>query len=82
MQRAGGVQKMGDRSGIFVVRANGTLLATRRGLFGGSILNQAAFPGDLIFVPVNATRGEFWARLRDISSILSPAIITGAVIAK
>ena len=82
LQRAGGVQKMGDRSGIFVVRANGTLLATRRGLFGGSILNQAAFPGDLIFVPVNATRGEFWARLRDISSILSPAIITGAVIAK
>ncbi len=82
LRRAGGVQKIGDKSEIFVVRANGTLIAQRRGLFGGSVLGQRALPGDLIFVPVNATRGEFWARLRDITSSILPAVVTGAALAK
>ena len=80
LRRAGGVQKLGDRSGIFVVRANGTLLAQERGLFRGSGLGQRVLPGDLIFVPVNASRGEFWAHLRDISSVLLPAVIAGSAI--
>lgn len=82
LKRAGGVQKLGDRSGVFVVRANGTLIAQSRGLFKGSVLRQRALPGDLIFVPINASRGEFWARLRDISSVLFPAVITASAIAK
>ena len=82
LRRAGGVQKFGDKSAIFVIRANGSLIAQRGGLFGGSVLGHKAYPGDLIFVPVNANRGEFWARLRDISSALSPAIVTGVAVAK
>ena len=82
LRRAGGVQKLGDKSGIFVIRSNGTLLAERRGLFKGSILKQPALPGDLIFVPVDADRGEFWARIRDISSVLFPAVIAGAAVTK
>ncbi len=82
LRRAGGVQKLGDKDEIFVVRSNGTLLAQGRGLFGGSVLNQKAYPGDLIFVPVDATRGEFWARLRDITSALGPAAVLGAAVAQ
>ncbi|MFC7536709.1 SLBB domain-containing protein [Sphingomonas sp. GCM10030256] len=82
LRRAGGVQKIGDRKQMFVIRANGTLIAQTGGLFRGSVLKAPALPGDLIFVPVNATRGEFWARLRDISSALTPAIFTAAAIAK
>lgn len=82
LRRAGGVQKLGDKSEIFVVRANGTLLAQGGGVFRGSVLNQKAYPGDLIFVPVDATRGEVWARIRDISSALGPAAILGAAVAK
>ncbi|MEO7240074.1 MAG: SLBB domain-containing protein [Sphingomicrobium sp.] len=82
LRRAGGVQKLGERSGIFVVRANGTLLAQQRGMFKGTILNHPALPGDLIFVPVDANRGEFWARVRDISSVLFPAIITAQALRK
>jgi len=33
-------------------------------------------------VPINASRGEFWARLRDISSALLPAVVTTAAIVK
>ena len=78
LRMSGGPQKFADKSQIFVVRANGTLL----GQGHGSIFNQPAYPGDLIFVPVNATRGEFWARLKDISSVLFPAVITGAAVLK
>ncbi len=73
--RAGGVQKFGSKSGIFVVRANGAV-ASGSGVFG-----KPALPGDLIFVPVNATRGEFWQRVRDVASLLSQAAVPVAVVA-
>lgn len=62
---AGGVQKLGDKKGIFVVRANGTVVA-----LGHRMMKERALPGDLVFVPVDASRGEFWARLRDITTSL------------
>ena len=75
LDRAGGVQKFGDRKNLYVVRANGTVLSGQRAL------GQPALPGDLIFVPINATRGEFWARLRDLSAVLLPVVTTAAVVA-
>ncbi len=79
LRQAGGFQKIADKSKIFVVRANGTLIA-RDG--GRDVMRVKALPGDLVFVPINASRGEFWARLRDISSAILPAIVTTAAIAK
>lgn len=82
LRQAGGFQKFAEKSGVFVVRANGSLIANGRGVSSGNVLNAKALPGDLIFVPVDSDRGEFWARLRDISSALVPAILTGSAIAK
>ena len=79
LRDAGGIQQLGDRSEIFVVRANGTVISGAGGLFGGSILGRAALPGDLIFVPVDASKGEFWARLRDITQILFTGAVTADV---
>lgn len=72
---AGGIQKLGDKDEIFVVRANGTVVAD-----GRSTLGAAALPGDLIFVPIEADRGEFWARLRDITGSLFGGIAGAATI--
>lgn len=77
LERAGGVQKSGDRSQIFVVRANGALLAPHRGLFGRNVLNQRALPGDLIFVPIAGARESIWAKINTLSSVL----VQGAIIA-
>ena len=82
LRRAGGYQKIADKSAVFVVRANGTLIANRGGLFRGSVLGAPALPGDLIFVPINAARGEFWARLRDIATALTPPLVTAVAVAK
>jgi protein involved in polysaccharide export with SLBB domain len=68
---AGGVQKLGDRGEIFVVRANGTVVS--RGALG-----KPALPGDLVFVPIDADRGEFWARLRDITGTLFGGVVAAA----
>ncbi|MCC6829218.1 MAG: SLBB domain-containing protein [Novosphingobium sp.] len=68
---AGGVQKLGDRGEIFVVRANGTVLSK-------GALRARALPGDLIFVPIDADRGEFWARLRDITGSLFGGVVAAA----
>ena len=76
IRAAGGVQKLGDKSEIFVVRANGTVLAG-----GKRVLGEAALPGDLIFVPVDSNRGEFWARLRDITGSLFGGLTGAATIA-
>lgn len=70
---AGGIQSLGDKKEIFVVRANGTVLAQ-----GKRTLRAPALPGDLVFVPVDANRGEFWARLRDITGTLFGGIVGAA----
>lgn len=80
LKKAGGVQKLGDRSEIFVVRANGTVIAGRGGLFGHSILGEPALPGDLIYVPLDANRGEFWAKLKDITSVFFNGALAAASI--
>eukprot|EP01037_Dinobryon_pediforme_P010333 gene10333-10399_t len=73
VQMAGGVERLADRKGVFVVRANGTVLALRKDTF-----RQAALPGDLVFIPVDAARGEFWARLRDVTGSLFGTLIGAA----
>lgn len=79
LERAGGVQKIGDRKNLFVVRANGTVVS--RSGFHGNLLKQPALPGDLLFVPIDAGRGEFWARLRDITSVLFSGAVSAAAVA-
>ena len=79
LRQAGGFQKIADKSKIFVVRANGTLISRDS---GGNVMRARALPGDLVFVPINASRGEFWARLRDIASAITPVVVTTAAIVK
>ena len=75
IRSAGGVQQLGDKGEIFVVRANGTVLAN-----GKKILRAPALPGDLVYVPIDANRGEFWARLRDITGSLFGGLVGAASI--
>ena len=42
------------------------------------MLRAPALPGDLVFVPIEADRGEFWARLRDITGSLFGGLVGAA----
>lgn len=78
LARAGGTLPVGDSRHIIVIRANGAVAATRH---GNGMLKEPVLPGDLIFVPINAGRGEFWAKVRDLTSTLFSGILGGAAVA-
>jgi polysaccharide biosynthesis/export protein len=51
LNHAGGPTTMANRKDIFIVRANGSVIGRRRGLFGESILSIHLRPGDSVVVP-------------------------------
>lgn len=77
LKRAGGPLKVGDRGQVFVIRANGSVVAKRDGALSATVL-----PGDVIFVPVRTEGSTFWQRFRDISQFLFGAGVTAAVITR
>ncbi len=63
LERAGGPLRSADKSELFVVRANGAVLARRN-----KALRAPALPGDVIFMPVKTQSSSLFAKLRDIST--------------
>ena len=75
IDRAGGSLRAADTRGIFVVRANGEVLPSRRGAMAAHV-----YPGDVIFVPVKTQAGSFWTKLGQISTVLFQAGLSAATI--
>lgn len=75
VEEAGGRLRSADKGGIFVVRANGEVVSAKRGA-----LNATVLAGDVIFVPTRTQPNLFWARLRDISTMLLSLGLTIATV--
>lgn len=75
IDKAGGPVRAADKQGIFVVRADGSVLPRKRGA-----LNAYVYPGDVVFVPVKTQSSDFWARLRDISTTIFQVGVSAATI--
>jgi polysaccharide biosynthesis/export protein len=71
LAEAGGAQKIADRSQVFVVRANGAVLARGRGAFAPSVLSAPALPGDVIFVPVKTDPTTLLWRIEEVAAIVA-----------
>lgn len=76
VERAGGTIRAADRRNIFVVRASGDVVSSRRGA-----LRARVQPGDVVFVPVKTQSTSVWAKIRDISTVLFQFGITAATVA-
>lgn len=63
LERAGGPLRSADKSELFVVRANGSVISRRN-----KALNAQVLPGDVIFMPVKTQSSSLFAKLRDISA--------------
>lgn len=74
--RAGGAQRLADRGGIFVVRANGDVLSRRKG-----VLHAQVQPGDVIFVPVRAMPSTVLTKIRDITQMVFQMGLSAAAVA-
>lgn len=83
-----GLPDRADRDGIFVVRADGSIVTRGQAFFawwGNPVLGLALEPGDVVVVPERMAREEaytaFVRELKDWTQILANAGVSAAVIA-
>lgn len=74
LRQAGGIGRGGDARGVFVLRADGSVVSNR--VVGGwwtsnGVENLAALPGDSLFVPEDIDKPRFSQELKDWAQILS-----------
>lgn len=77
LAKAGGPTRIADQSGVFVVRANGSVVS-RQQRGRRNILNEPAIPGDVIFVPVQTRNNSFLDRAMEVATAIYQVSI-GAV---
>ena len=65
IEQAGGALRSADKGGIFVVRANGSVISKKRGA-----LDAVVLPGDVVFVPVRTQPNLFWAKVQSFATAL------------
>jgi len=70
MKLAGGPKSIAEKSDIFVVRANGAVVAKQQRGWGHSFDSEPALPGDVIFVPIKTKPSLWWDRLVQATTVL------------
>ena len=75
VEMAGGTIKAADKSDIFVVKANGSVVTRSKGA-----LNDRGDPGDVVFVPVKTSSRDLLARIAQIASIVFQFGLTAATV--
>ncbi|WP_292126741.1 hypothetical protein, partial [Brevundimonas sp.] len=69
LAKAGGATRIADQSGVFVVRANGSVIS-RQQRGGRNVLNEYALPGDVIFMPVQTRRDGLLDRFVEVATAI------------
>ena len=81
LAQAGGPTTNANRKAIFVIRADGSVIGQREGMWSGSSLGTVLQPGDSIIVPEKTIGGGVqWATLFTAASVAS-SIVTAVFIA-
>jgi polysaccharide export outer membrane protein len=81
LRQSGGPTRDADKSQIFVIRADGSVLANHgRSAFSGGISDLHMMPGDTIVVPENLNKGAGVRNLKDIAYILGQFGLAAAAI--
>lgn len=72
LNQAGGPTPVANKKGIFVIRANGSVIGNSGGIFSGSVLSSELRPGDMIVVPEKALGGTArWRNILQASQLVS-----------
>lgn len=80
LQQAGGPTEMANKKGLFVIRADGSVVGGPAGLFSGGAKSAAMQPGDMVVVPEKViTVSRAWTNTIQTAQILSAvALAVGA----
>ena len=81
LSRAGGATPLGNKSAIFIIRADGSVTSGKQGSFwSGSVLSATMGPGDTIVVPEKPVLGSSTLKnVLSIAQIASSAALVAAV---
>jgi protein involved in polysaccharide export with SLBB domain len=72
LSQSGGPTVAANKKGIFVIRADGSVLSSREGMWSGDSLDAALRPGDTVVVPEKAIGGGIqWQNLFTTASMAS-----------
>jgi protein involved in polysaccharide export with SLBB domain len=76
LRQAGGPTETANKKGVFVIRADGSVIGGSGGLFSGGVENAALQPGDMVVVPekvISVSRA--WTNTVNTATILSAVAI-------
>ena len=81
LSRAGGATQLGNKSAIFIIRADGSVTGGSQGsLWSGGVLAAAMGPGDTIVVPEKAVLGGTALKnILSVAQLASSAALVAAV---
>jgi protein involved in polysaccharide export with SLBB domain len=85
LSQAGGVTQLADKKAVFVIRADGSVIAAKNnsdGWWGGDPMSATLRAGDVIVVPEKAPKigGRNWALLMQSASMVSSVALAVAYI--
>jgi len=85
LSQAGGYSQIADKKAVFVIRADGSVIAAKNnssGFWGGDPMNATLRAGDMIVVPEKAPKigGRNWALILQSASIASSVALAVAYI--
>src|SRR5467141_23217 len=85
LSQAGGVSQLADKKAVFVIRADGSVIAAKNnggGWWGGDPMSTTLRPGDTIVVPEKALKvgGRNWAAIMQSAQLASSVALAVAYI--
>jgi len=84
LKQAGGATEMANKRGIYVIRANGSVVSSggTSDLFSGGVLNTKMHPGDVLVVPEKFVTGSSaWKTTLETAQFLATLALAAAAIA-
>ena len=85
LKQAGGPTQLANKKGIYVIRANGSVVSSggTSDLFSGGVLNTKMQPGDVLVVPEKFVTGSSaWKTSLETAQFLASLALSAAVVAK
>jgi polysaccharide export outer membrane protein len=78
LDKVGGITDTGDNDNIYVIKANGELIK-EKGWFS-NILNYDLEPGDIVYVPYDYDKIDYFELTKDITTILYQLSLSAATV--
>ena len=75
-----GITRRADQSGVYIVKANGSVIMPERNLWRFTLNRESLDPGDTIVIPLNTQYKESLSAWREVTQILFQSVVAVAAV--